>query len=211
MDNKQLILDGKAVLGIEFGSTRIKGVLINDCGDVLAVGAFDWENSLVNGIWTYAEEEFFQGLKGCYASLKKDVKDRYGVTLTNLKSMGISGMMHGYLPFNSKGELICPFRTWRNTLAGEAAEKLTEAFGFNIPDRWSIAHLYQAILNGEEHVKDVAYFTTLAGYIHTLLTGEKVLGIGEASGMFPMKDNNYNEALLDKFDELAADKNFHTT
>lgn len=208
MDNKQLILDGKAVLGIEFGSTRIKGVLINDSGEVLAVGTFDWENSLEDGIWTYSQKEFFDGLKGCYADLKKDVFKRYGVTITNLKSIGISGMMHGYLPFNGKGELLCHFRTWRNTLAGEAAEKLTDIFEFNIPDRWSIAHLYQAILNGEEHVKDIAYFTTLAGYIHTLLTGEKVLGIGEASGMFPMENTNYNEVLLDKFDKLIEEKNF---
>ncbi len=208
MNKKQLILDGKAVLGIEFGSTRIKGVLIDDGGEVLAVGTFDWENSLVDGIWTYAEEEFFAGLKGCYASLKKDVKQRYGVILTNLKAIGISGMMHGYLPFNEKGELLAPFRTWRNTLAGEAASKLTEVFDFNIPDRWSIAHLYQAILNGEEHVKDIAYITTLAGYIHTLLTGKQVMGIGEASGMFPMEGNNYSETMLDKFDKLVEDKGY---
>ena len=208
MDKKQLIADGKAILGIEFGSTRIKGVLIDDNGEVLAVGGFDWENSLENRIWTYAEEEFFAGLKGCYASLKNDVKERYGITLTNLKALGISGMMHGYLPFDKDGKLLAHFRTWRNTLAGEAASKLTEVFDFNIPDRWSIAHLYQAILNGEEHVKDIAYFTTLAGYIHTLLTGTKVLGIGEASGMFPMEGNDYSSNMLDKFDELVAEKAF---
>lgn len=208
MDKKQYILDGKAVLGIEFGSTRIKGVLIDDNGEVLAAGGFDWENSLENGIWTYAESEFFEGLKGCYASLKKDVKDRYGITLKTLKAIGISGMMHGYLPFNKNGELLAHFRTWRNTLAAEAASKLTEVFDFNIPDRWSIAHLYQAILNGEEHVKDIAYLTTLAGYIHTLLTGKKVLGIGEASGMFPMEGNNYSEAMLTKFDKLVEDKGY---
>lgn len=208
MDKKQLIADGKAILGIEFGSTRIKGVLIDDNGEVLAVGGYDWENSLVNGVWTYAEEEFFAGLKGCYASLKKDVKERYGITLTNLKAIGISGMMHGYLPFNAQGELLAPFRTWRNTLAAEAASKLTEVFDFNIPDRWSIAHLYQAILNGEEHVKDIAYFTTLAGYIHTLLTGTKVLGIGEASGMFPMEGTDYSNKMLDKFDALVEEKGF---
>ena len=206
MDKKQLILDGKAILGIEFGSTRIKGVLIDDCGEVLATGAFDWENSLVDGIWTYAEEEFFAGLKGCYGSLKNDVKEKYDITLTSFKSIGISGMMHGYLPFNAEGKLICPFRTWRNTLAGEAASKLTEVFDFNIPDRWSIAHLYQAILNGEDHVKDIAYFTTLAGYIHTLLTGEKVLGIGEASGMFPMNGNDYDADMIAKFDKLIDGK-----
>lgn len=208
MDIKNYIEEGKAILGIEFGSTRIKGVLIDDAGEVLAVGGYEWENSLVNGIWTYGEEEFFAGLKGCYSSLKKDVKDRYGITLKNLKAIGISGMMHGYLAFNEDGKLLAPFRTWRNTLAGEAANKLTEVFQFNIPDRWSIAHLYQVILDGEEHVKDVRYFTTLAGYIHTLLTGEKVLGIGEASGMFPMEGNNYSETMLDKFDALVEEKGY---
>ncbi len=208
MDIKNYIAEGKAILGIEFGSTRIKGVLIDDEGSVLAVGGYDWENSLVNGIWTYGEDEFFAGLKGCYSSLKKDVADRYGITLTNLKYIGISGMMHGYLAFNKDGKLLAPFRTWRNTCAGEAANKLTEEFQFNIPDRWSIAHLYQLILEDAEHIKDVAYFTTLAGYIHTLLTGEKVLGIGEASGMFPMEGNNYSEAMLDKFDNLVEGKGY---
>ncbi len=208
MDIKNYIAEGKAILGIEFGSTRIKGVLIDDTGSVLAVGGYDWENSLIDGIWTYGEDEFFAGLKGCYASLKKDVSDRYGITLTKLKYIGISGMMHGYLAFNEEGKLLSPFRTWRNTCAGEAANKLTELFQFNIPDRWSIAHLYQVILDGEEHVKDVRYFTTLAGYIHTLLTGKKVLGIGEASGMFPMEGNNYSEEMLDKFDELVANKGY---
>lgn len=208
MDIKNYIAEGKAILGIEFGSTRIKGVLIDDAGEVLAVGGYEWENSLVNGIWTYGEEEFFAGLKGCYSSLKKDVNDRYGITLKNLKAIGISGMMHGYLAFNEEGKLLAPFRTWRNTCAGEAANKLTEVFQFNIPDRWSIAHLYQVILDGEEHVKDVRYFTTLAGYIHTLLTGEKVLGIGEASGMFPMEGNNYSETMLDKFDALVEEKGY---
>ncbi len=208
MDIKNYIAEGKAILGIEFGSTRIKGVLIDDEGAVLAVGGYDWENSLVNGIWTYGEDEFFAGLKGCYATLKQDVKERYGITLTKLKYIGISGMMHGYLAFDKDGKLLAPFRTWRNTCAGEAANKLTEEFQFNIPDRWSIAHLYQLILEDAEHIKDVAYFTTLAGYIHTLLTGEKVLGIGEASGMFPMEGNNYSEAMLDKFDNLVADKGY---
>lgn len=208
MDIKNYIAEGKAILGIEFGSTRIKGVLINDGGEVLAVGGYEWENSLVNGIWTYGEEEFFAGLKGCYASLKKDVADRYGITLKKLKAIGISGMMHGYLAFDKNGKLLAPFRTWRNTCAGEAANKLTEEFGFNIPDRWSIAHLYQVILDDEAHVKEVSYFTTLAGYIHTLLTGEKVLGIGEASGMFPMEGNNYSEIMLDKFDALVEGKGY---
>lgn len=208
MDIKNYIAEGKAILGIEFGSTRIKGVLIDAEGTVLATGGYEWENSFVNGIWTYGEDEFFAGLKGCYASLKKDVKDRYGITLKNLKAIGISGMMHGYLAFDGDGKLLAPFRTWRNTLAGVAANKLTEVFQFNIPDRWSIAHLYHVISENEEHVKNIRYITTLAGYIHTLLTGEKVLGIGEASGMFPMNGNNYDETMLDKFDDLVADKGY---
>ena len=209
MDNKELVLSGKAILGMEFGSTRIKAVLIDDCGAVLAVGFYDWENKLEGNIWTYSQEDMFAGMKGCYASLKKDVFERYGITLKKLAAIGISGMMHGYLPFDANGRLLAHFRTWRNTITGEAADALTELFGFNIPQRWSIAHLYQAILNGEEHVRDIRYFTTLAGFIHTLLTGEKVLGIGEASGMFPMdeKTRDYDEAMIEKFDNLVADKN----
>lgn len=203
---KQYIENGNAILGIEFGSTRIKAVLIDDNGAVLAVGGYDWENSLKNNIWTYSLDEIYAGLKGSYASLKADVKEKYGVTLKNLKAIGISGMMHGYLPFNEKGELLADFRTWRNTITGEAAGILTKEFNFNIPQRWSIAHLYQSILNGEDHVKDITYFTTLAGFIHTLLTGKKVLGIGEASGMFPMTGNNYDEAMLSKFDALVDGK-----
>ncbi len=203
---KQYIESGSAILGIEFGSTRIKAVLIDDNGTALAVGGYDWENSLKNGIWTYSLDEIYAGLKGSYASLKADVKEKYGITLKKLKALGISGMMHGYLPFNEKGELLADFRTWRNTITGAAADKLTEEFEFNIPQRWSIAHLYQSILNGEEHIKDIKYFTTLAGFIHTLLTGEKVLSIGEASGMFPMDGNNYNESFLDKFDVLVGGK-----
>ncbi len=203
---KNYIESGKAILGIEFGSTRIKAVLINDEGEVLAVGGYDWENSLVNGIWTYSLDEIYAGLKGSYASLKKDVKERYGITLKNLKALGISGMMHGYLPFDGDGNLLASFRTWRNTITGEAADILTEEFNFNIPQRWSIAHLYQSILNGEEHVKDIKYFTTLAGFIHTLLTGEKVLGIGEASGMFPMNGNDYDADMIAKFDKLVEGK-----
>ena len=203
---KQYIESGKAILGIEFGSTRIKAVLIDDAGAVLAVGGYDWENSLKNGIWTYSLDEIYAGLKGSYASLKADVKEKYDVTLKSFKSIGISGMMHGYLPFNEKGQLLADFRTWRNTITGEAAGILTKEFNFNIPQRWSIAHLYQSILNGEDHVKDIKYFTTLAGFIHTLLTGEKVLGIGEASGMFPMTGYNYDEDMLTKFDNLVAGK-----
>ncbi len=203
---KQYVESGKAILGIEFGSTRIKAVLIDDNGEVLAVGGYDWENSLKNGIWTYSLDEIYAGLKGSYASLKADVKEKYGITLKSLKAIGISGMMHGYLPFNAQGELLADFRTWRNTITATAADKLTKEFNFNIPQRWSIAHLYQSILNGEEHVKDIAYFTTLAGFIHTLLTGKKVLGIGEASGMFPMNGNDYDKEMLSKFDALLDGK-----
>ena len=208
---KQYIEQGNAILGIEFGSTRIKAVLINDGGEVLAVGGYDWENSLVNGIWTYSMEEIYAGLKGSYASLKADVKAKYGVTLKKLKAIGISGMMHGYLPFDGDGNLLSPFRTWRNTITAGAASILTEKFNFNIPQRWSIAHLYQSILNNDEHVKDIKYFTTLAGFIHTLLTGEKVLGIGEASGMFPMSGNDYDQDMIATFDKLVADKSYPWT
>ena len=208
---KQYIEQGNAILGIEFGSTRIKAVLINDGGEVLAVGGYDWENSLVNGIWTYSMEEIYAGLKGSYASLKADVKAKYGVTLKKLKAIGISGMMHGYLPFDGDGNLLSPFRTWRNTITAVAASILTEKFNFNIPQRWSIAHLYQSILNNDEHVKDIKYFTTLAGFIHTLLTGEKVLGIGEASGMFPMSGNDYDQDMIATFDNLVADKSYPWT
>ena len=194
------------VLGIELGSTRIKAVLIDESHLPVASGDFEWENQFVNGVWTYAMDAVHNGLQSCFAALKADVKAKYGVELTTVGAIGVSAMMHGYLPFDRDGKQLAEFRTWRNTITGEAAEKLTALFGFNIPQRWSIAHLYQAILNGEEHVKDIAYLTTLAGYIHWRLTGEKLMGVGEASGMFPIDSAalDYDEGMLQKFKALTG-------
>ena len=206
MDTKQLIAEGKAVLGIEFGSTRIKAVLVDEKGQPIASGGHGWENRYENGIWTYTMDDVWDGLRDCYADLKKDVNDKYGVKLTGFAAIGFSAMMHGYLAFDKNGELLVPFRTWRNTITEEAAGKLTAEFDYNIPQRWSISHLYQAILNKEEHVKDVAFFTTLAGYVHWKLTGEKVLGVGDASGMFPIDINtgDFDAKMITRFDELVA-------
>ncbi len=200
------IKEGKASLGIEFGSTRIKAVLIDSENNPIAGGAFDWENSLVDGIWTYSLEEIHEGISTAYAGMKKDVQEKYGVKLTKLRAMGVSAMMHGYLAFDKDGNLLVPFRTWRNTITGEASEKLSSLFNYPIPERWSIAHLYQAILKGESHVKDVAFFTTLAGYAHWMLSGEKVLGVGDASGMFPIdaETGDYNKKMIEQFDQLVA-------
>ena len=204
MTEKELIESGQAVLGIEFGSTRIKAVLIDKAHNPIASGAHDWQNQLVDGIWSYSEEAIWGGLQDCYARLLVDVKEKYGVVIKKLAAIGFSGMMHGYLAFDKDKKLLVPFRTWRNTITGEAADKLTEVLNFNIPQRWSIAHLYQAILNDEAHVKDIDYFTTLAGYIHWSLTGEKVLGIGEASGMFPIDSakRDYDADMIAKFNAL---------
>ena len=201
---KEAIKAGKAVLGIEFGSTRIKAVLVDVSHTPIAMGTYDWENRLENNIWTYSLEDIWKGLQGCYKSLTEDVEAKYGEKLTTLGALGFSGMMHGYMPFNAEGELLVPFRTWRNTMTEEACKKLIPVFNFNIPQRWSIAHLYQAILSGEEHVKDIAFFTTLAGYIHWKLSGEKVLGIGEAAGMFPIDSTimDFDQKMLDQFDGL---------
>ena len=162
----ETIRSGQAVLGMELGSTRIKAVLIDTDKTPIASGSYDWENQYVDHIWTYDIDEVQKGVQGCYHDLVRDVKEKYDVTLTRLAGMGVSAMMHGYLAFDEKDELLVPFRTWRNTITGEASKQLSELFQFHIPQRWSIAHLYQAILNGEEHVKDVRFFTTLAGYIH---------------------------------------------
>ena len=201
---KEAIKAGKAILGIEFGSTRIKAVLVDESHTPIAMGTYDWENRLENNIWTYSLEDIWKGLQGCYKSLADDVEAKYGEKLTTLGALGFSGMMHGYMPFNAEGELLVPFRTWRNTMTEEACKKLIPVFHFNIPQRWSIAHLYQAILSGEEHVKDIAFFTTLAGYIHWKLSGEKVLGIGEAAGMFPIDSTimDFDQKMLDQFDGL---------
>ena len=207
---KETVTTGKAVLGIEFGSTRIKAVLIDEDHTPIASGVHDWENRLVDGIWTYSMDDVWSGLQDCYAKMTEEVRERYGVTVTALAAIGFSGMMHGYLAFDGDGELLVPFRTWRNTMTKEAAAALTEEFSVNIPQRWSIAHLYQAILNGEEHVGKIRFLTTLAGYIHWKLTGEKVLGVGEASGMFPIdaKTGTYNGRMIERFDKLVESKNY---
>ncbi|MCF0241603.1 MAG: ATPase, partial [Treponema sp.] len=193
-------------LGIEFGSTRIKAVLINSKYEPVAGGSFEWENQLVDGIWTYDLELIHKGLKSCYADLKKDVKEKFGLTLKNVKSMGISAMMHGYLAFDKDDNLLVPFRTWRNTITGKASKELSEKFNFPVPERWSISHLYQAILNKEAHVSSIKNVYTLAGYIHYLLTGQKVLGVGDASGMFPIdrKTGTYNAAFASSFKEMTG-------
>ncbi len=207
---KAVVKEGRTALGIEFGSTRIKAVLIDETHQPIAMGTHDWENRLENGIWTYSLEDIWNGLQDCYRSLAADVKEKYGEVLTQIGSIGFSGMMHGYMAFNQEGELLVPFRTWRNTMTEEACRELTPLFQFNIPQRWSIAHLYQAILSGEEHVKDITFFTTLAGYIHWKLSGEKVLGIGEASGMFPIDSEilDYDRKMVAQFDELTAGKGY---
>ena len=215
-DVKNTIISGKAVLGIEFGSTRIKAVLVDENNTPIASGAHDWENRLENGIWTYTLEDIWTGLQDCYKKMTEDVQKQYGVAVEKLGAIGFSAMMHGYLAFDRAGELLVPFRTWRNTITQEASEALTEAFQFHIPQRWSIAHLYQAILNGEAHVPDVDFITTLDGYIHWQLTGEnekggeRVLGVGEASGMFPIDSGicDYDAAMVEKFDALVADRGF---
>lgn len=203
---KAAIESGQTYLGIEFGSTRIKGVLIGPDHAPIASGDFGWENRYENGIWTYHQDEIWTGLQTCYAALVKDVQEKYGVTLTTVGALGISAMMHGYLPFDKKGTLLTPFRTWRNTITGQASAELSRLLNFNIPQRWSIAHLYQAILKRESHINDIDFLTTLEGYVHWQLTGEKVIGIGEASGMFPVDSNinDYNQSMLDKFQLIAA-------
>ena len=204
------IRNKETYLGIEFGSTRIKAVLTGADHTPIASGSYDWENQYEDGIWTYHLDMIWRGLKECYRSLREEVGSRYGVELEGTKAIGISAMMHGYLAFDENGVLLVPFRTWRNTITQEAADKLTDVCQYKIPQRWSIAHLYQAILNGEEHVKDVRYITTLAGYIHWKLTGKKVLGNGDAAGMFPIDiaTKKFNEKMMDQFDELTAEKNF---
>lgn len=182
---KNTIVNGKAVLGIEFGSTRIKAVLVDENNMPIASGDHDWENRLENGVWTYTLEDIWTGLQDCYQKMTEDVKEKYGVAVEKLAAIGFSAMMHGYLAFDKEGNLLVPFRTWRNTITQEASEALTKVFNFHVPQRWSIAHLYQAILNGEEHVPQVDFFTTLDGYIHWQLTGEKVLGVGSASRHVP--------------------------
>ena len=222
MSAKETIQAGKAILGIEFGSTRIKAVLIDEENKPIAQGSHEWENQLVDGLWTYSTEAIWYGLEDCYADLRKNVKAQYDCEIEILASIGISAMMHGYMAFGPNGvaskgapvgeeeKILVPFRTWRNTNTGAAAAKLSELFNYNIPLRWSISHLYQCILDNEEHVKDITYLTTLAGYIHWRLTGKKCLGIGDASGMIPVdpETKNYNAEMVKKFNDLVADKGY---
>lgn len=209
-DIKKTILDGKAVLGIELGSTRIKAVLVDEENTPIASGSHDWENRLENGIWTYALEDVWKGLQDCYKKMADDVQAKYGVPLKKLGAMGFSAMMHGYLAFDKEGKQLVPFRTWRNTITQQAASELTKLFHFNVPQRWSISHLYQAILNGEEHIPYVDYITTLDGYIHWQLTGQKVVGVGSASGMFPIDSatKTYYASMIKRFDQLVAPKGY---
>ena len=216
MDTKQAIIEGKTALGIEFGSTRIKAVLIGNTNIVgddftpIATGAHDWENRLENGLWTYRLDDVHTGLQDCFRALAADVRRRWGVPLETTGAIGISAMMHGYLVFDSAGEQLVPFRTWRNTITEKAAAELTNLFRFNIPQRWTIAHLYQAILNREDHVKDIDHLTTLAGYVHWKLTGRKAVGLDEGSGIFPLDSvtNNYSQQMLEQFRKLIAPNNF---
>ncbi len=210
---KDMIAEGRTALGMELGSTRIKAGRIDGKYEVVASGSYDWENKLENGIWTYSLEEVWKGVRESYLALKEDVKKQYGVTLTAIGSMGFSAMMHGYLAFDRDGELLVPFRTWRNTITGQASEELTKLFQYNIPQRWSIAHLYQAVLNGEDHLPRLAHMTTLAGYVHWRLTGRKVLGVGEASGMFPIdtETKQFNERMIGQFNERIAEKKYPWT
>lgn len=207
---KSCIERGQAVLGIELGSTRIKAVLIDENHAPIAQGSQEWENHLVDGIWTYGDQEIWDGLRACYADLKAQVKARFGLTLKRVKAMGFSAMMHGYLAFDQDDRLLVPFRTWRNTITGPAADELTRLFNFNIPQRWSVAHLYQAILNGEAHVPQIRFITTLSGYVHYRLTGRRVLGVGDASGMFPIDSaaGGFDASMMRAFDAHISGKGF---
>ncbi|OOH88090.1 ATPase [Pasteurellaceae bacterium 15-036681] len=210
---KQYIVNGNVSIGIEFGSTRIKAVLIDPVGKLLAVGGFNWENQLVDGFWTYSQQDIWNGLQKAYQALNQDVQTKYGIFIHQAQGIGISGMMHGYIPFDSSDQQLVPFRTWRNNTTEQATKILTKQFNYNIPQRWSIAHLYQAILNQETHLSQINYFTTLAGYIHWQLTGEKVMGVGEASGMFPIdiQSQTYDQQMLAQFEELIKEYQFPWT
>ena len=210
MTPKQTIETGKAILGIEFGSTRIKAVLIDQENTPIAQGSHEWENQLVDGLWTYSTEAIWYGLQDCYAELRKDVRSRYDCEIESLAAIGFSAMMHGYMAFNEKHEILVPFRTWRNTNTGKAAAQLSQLFNFNIPLRWTISHLYQAILDNEEHVSEIKFLTTLAGYVHWQVTGKFVIGVGDASGIIPVDPNTktYDQTMVEKFDNLVADKAF---
>jgi sugar (pentulose or hexulose) kinase len=203
-DVRDMIEAGRTTLGIEFGSTRIKAILIDPSHAPLASGSYEWENRFEDGIWTYPLDAVWTGLQACYQQIRQAVETQFGVPLRTIGAIGFSGMMHGYLVFDAHDALLVPFRTWRNTMTGQAADELTRLFQFNIPQRWSIAHLYQAMLNGEPHVPDIRFMVTLAGYVHWKLTGRRVLGIGEASGMFPIDTaaRDYDARMIDQFDAL---------
>jgi sugar (pentulose or hexulose) kinase len=208
-DIQKAIESGKTVLGIELGSTRIKAVLIGEDHLPIASGSHEWENRYENGIWTYSLEDVWSGLHESYGNLNSEVLEKYGITLKTIAAIGFSAMMHGYMAFDKDGKLHVPFRTWRNTITGQAAKELTDLFQFNIPQRWSIAHLYQAILNKESHIMDISHLTTLAGYVHWKLTGQKVLGVGEASGMFPIDSatNDYDQQKFERFNDCLKAQN----
>ena len=218
MDQDRAIAEGKTTLGIELGSTRIKSVLIDDNFDIIASGSHEWENRFEEKIWTYHIDDVWSGVQGSFKNLKDNVQEQFGYEKFSPGAIGISAMMHGYLVFGKNDNLLVPFRTWRNTITETAAAALTEKFQFNIPQRWSIAHLYQAVLNGEPHVKDIAFLTTLAGYVHWKLTGNRVIGINDASGMFPADstsvqnagqvENNYDKRMLSQFTELVEHLGF---
>ena len=210
MDAKQTISAGRAILGIELGSTRIKAVLIDQENKPVAQGTHDWENQLVDGLWTYSVEAIWHGLQDCYADLRRHVREQYDIEIETLAAIGVSAMMHGYMAFDKEEKILVPFRTWRNTNTGQAAAELSRLFVYNIPLRWSISHLYQAILNKEEHVGSIDFLTTLAGYIHWQLTGRRVLGIGDASGMLPIDPatKNYSAEMMSKFDNLVAGRGY---
>lgn len=207
---RQDIREGRTSLGMELGSTRIKAILVDENCEVLASGSHGWENRYTDGVWTYTIDDIWQGVQGCYADLAKDVLERYGVELETIGSIGFSAMMHGLLAFDKDDELVTPFRTWRNVMTEKAAKELTELFDFNIPLRWSVAHLWQDMIDGREHAKDVTFITTLAGYVHWMVTGEKVLGVGDASGMFPIDPANhtYDSRMVDLFNQQAKAKGY---
>lgn len=208
--SKKAISSNETYLGIELGSTRIKAVLIDKANNQIASGSHTWENNLENGYWTYSLSDIWNGLRDCYKNLSEDILKKYNMKLISTGAMGISAMMHGFLVMGKNNKLLTPFRTWRNTTTEEASKRLTDLFGFNIPQRWSVAHLYQAILNRDPYLYEICYLTTLAGYVHWQLTGEKIIGIGDASGMFPIDDGtrNYNSRMLDQFNELILDEGF---
>ncbi len=212
MDNteRRKIAEGKTVLGIELGSTRIKGVLVDEHHTVLATGSFSWENKLENEVWTYHMDDVWNGIQKCFQELRENVKEQYQIELETIGAIGISAMMHGYLVFDENDQQLVPFRTWRNTMTEKAAQELVKLFGHQIPQRWSIAHLYQSILDQLDHVKNIRYMTTLSGYVHWKLSGEKVLGVDDASGMFPIdpETNTYYKDMVKKFDEKISEQKY---